>query len=107
MAHGVFPRRWAKGYVNVLPKSGNLSNPVNWRPITQTCVPPKLLPINIRENSSNSLKIMIENNLINDNQFGFVPGRPTQQAVFETTCDLYHAMNSNLLTGLPRCPEGF
>ena len=58
-------------------------------------------------NSSNSLKIMIENNLINDNQFGFVPGRPTQQAVFETTCDLYHAMNSNLLTGLPRCPEGF
>ena len=40
---GKFPRNWAKGFINILLKSGDLRNPGNWRPITQTCVPAKLL----------------------------------------------------------------
>ena len=33
-------------------------------------------------------------------EHGFVPNRLTQLAVMETVCDLYQAMDSNLLTGI-------
>ena len=35
---GIFPTLWAKGTITVLPKNGKLSDPTNWRPITQTPV---------------------------------------------------------------------
>ena len=38
LSHGIFPRKWAMGYINILPKGGDKKNPSNWRPITQTCV---------------------------------------------------------------------
>ena len=94
---GVFPRKWAIGFVNILPKSGNLSNPGNWRPITQTCIPAKLLEKTIQ---TRLMKILLQEGLIDDNQYGFVPNRSTQLAVMETVCDLYRAMNSNLVTGI-------
>ena len=94
---GVFPRKWAMGFVNILPKSGDLTNPGNWRPITQTCIPAKLLEKVIQ---TRLMKVLLENKYINDEQYGFVPGRSTQIAVMELTNDLYHAMNSNLVTGL-------
>ena len=81
----------------VLPKSGDLTNPGNWRPITQTCIPAKLLEKVIQ---TRLMKFLLQNGYINDDQFGFVPNRSTQLAVMETVCDLYHAMNSNLITGL-------
>ena len=31
-----FPSFWSKGIVKVIPKSGDLSDPSNWRPICQT-----------------------------------------------------------------------
>ena len=46
------------------------------------------------------MKILLDHGHIDENQFGFVPNRSTQLAVMETVCDLYHAMNSNLITGL-------
>ena len=94
---GVFPRKWARGFVNILPKSGDLTNPGNWRPITQTCIPAKLLEKVIQ---TRLLKILLQNGRISDEQYGFVPERSTQLAVMELTNDLYHAMNCNLLTGL-------
>ena len=94
---GVFPRKWAVGVVNILPKSGDLSNPGNWRPITQKCIPAKLLEKIIQ---TRLMKVMIENNYIHDEQYGFVPNQSTQLAVMELTNDLYHAMNCNLITGL-------
>ena len=39
----VFLRPWAKGTVTVIPKSGKLSDPTNWRPITQTPIFAKIL----------------------------------------------------------------
>ena len=38
-----FPHEWAKGFINILPKGGNLKKPSNWRPITQTLLPAKML----------------------------------------------------------------
>ena len=46
------------------------------------------------------MKILLQQGLINYNQYGFVPDSSTQLAVLETVCDLNHAMNSNLITGL-------
>ena len=46
------------------------------------------------------MKILMQHGHIDDNQYGFVPNRSTQLAVMETVCDLYHAMNSKLITGL-------
>ena len=43
LSQGNFPSDWAVGYINVLPKGGDRTNPSNWRPITQTCLPAKLL----------------------------------------------------------------
>ena len=40
---GVVPLNWKTGFINVLPKEGDLSNPGNWRPITQTSIFAKLL----------------------------------------------------------------
>ena len=94
---GVFPRKWAIGHVNILPKSGDLSNLGNWRPITQTCIPAKLLEKTVQ---SRLMKILMQYGQIDENQYGFVPNRSTQLAVMETVCDFYHALNSNLITGV-------
>ena len=32
LALGIFPRDWAVGYINLLPKGGDKRNPSNWRP---------------------------------------------------------------------------
>ena len=39
---GIFPPAWSLGTVLLLPKSGNLTDPGNWRPITQTSIFAKL-----------------------------------------------------------------
>ena len=36
-----FPRAWAKGFINILPKGGK--DPSIWRPITQILLPAKML----------------------------------------------------------------
>ena len=47
-----FPRDWAKGSINILPKGGNLKDPSNWRPITQTLLPGKLLEKIVKDDCS-------------------------------------------------------
>ena len=38
MLTGEIPLDWTKGIILVLPKDGDLLNPSNWRPITQTSI---------------------------------------------------------------------
>ena len=40
---GKIPVSWRRGTINVIPKGGDLSDPGNWRPITQTSIFAKLL----------------------------------------------------------------
>ena len=40
---GTIPKSWTKGTMNVIPKGGDLSDPGNWRPITQTSIFSKIL----------------------------------------------------------------
>ena len=93
----VVPREWAKGYINILPKGGNLKDPSNWRPITQTLLPAKLLEKLVQKRF---FKILSDFNVLSPLQYGFLPGRSTQLAIFDILKDLYEAINSKLDTGL-------
>ena len=77
---GVFPRKWAMGFVNILPKSGDLLKAGNWRPITQTCIPANILEKIVQKRL---IKVLLENNYINGEQYGFIPERLTQLTVME------------------------
>ena len=94
---GIFPREWAIGYINILPKGGDKKNPSNWRPITQTCIPAKLLEklVAIR-----LLDYFDVNNIISKNQFGFRKGYSAQKAIFELLSDMHLSLNSNDIMGL-------
>ena len=57
---------------DVIPKDGDLSDPSNWRPITQTSVFAKLLEKLVHKRL---LQYLLDNNIISEFQFGFLPGR--------------------------------
>ena len=65
---GIMPRSRTKGVINVIPKDGDLSDPGNWRPITQTSVLAKLLE---KLKHKRLLSYFFNNNIISDFQFGF------------------------------------
>ena len=97
LSKGNFPRKWAIGFINILPKGGDKTNPSNWRPITQTCLPAKLLEKVVQKRFLNYLDV---NDILSDCQFGFRKGRSTQQAVFELSKDLNGYMNRDDISGL-------
>ena len=97
LEESVFPRAWAKGYINILPKGGNLKDPSNWRPITQTLLPAKMLEKIIQKRF---FKILHDLDFLNVSQYGFMPGRSTQLAIFDIVKDLFEAKNSKLNSGL-------
>ena len=94
---GYFPSEWTLSKVKLLPKSGDLSNPNNWRPISMTNVFSKLMEKIVHRQM---LKYLLENRMISDNQFGFLPGRSTHEAIFKTVQNVYSAINNNKLLGM-------
>ena len=93
---GVFPEKWACSTLTFLPKDGDKNDPNNWRPISQTNIFSKILEkfVHIR-----MLKFLLDNGLVSKSQFGFLPGRSTQQAVFQFVKHLYGSMNNNKIIG--------
>ena len=75
----IFPRPWSKGTVTVIPKSGNLSDPTNWRPLTQTPIFAKIFEKLIH---SRILSYFNEQDVLTAYQYGFRPERSTQEAIF-------------------------
>ena len=66
------------------------------RPITQTSIFAKILEKLVH---TRLLKYFMNCNIISDFQFGFLPGRSTQLAVFELTKQIYSALNNKKLFG--------
>ena len=93
---GIFPRLWAKGYVNVIPKGGDLNSPGNWRPITQTNIFAKTLEKIIHKRL---LDHVLVNDILSKYQFGFLPGRSTQLAVFDLLRHIYSSLNNKKFFG--------
>ena len=97
MFTGYFPFSWTLSRVKLIPKSGDLSDPNNWRPISMTNIFSKLLEKLVH---SQVLKYFLDNQLIDKNQFGFLPGKSTHEAIFKVVHYIYNALNNRKLTGM-------
>ena len=69
---GKLPSCWKTACVIPVYKKGNAANPENYRPISLTCVPCKILERIIRDKLVTYLSA---SNLVDPNQFGFLRGR--------------------------------
>ena len=88
--YSIFLRLCSVGYVNVIPKDGNLNKPGNWRPITQTNVYAKVLEKIVHKRL---ITHILENNILSKYQFGFLPGKSTQ---FK---NIYSSINNKKIFG--------
>ena len=87
---GIFPTTWSKGIVTLIPKPGVLTDPVNWRPITQTSVFSKLIYRRLYDHLETF-------GIFSKFQYGILPRRSTQTASFELTKHIYSALyNKNI-----------
>ena len=91
---GIFPEIWSKGVITVIPKSGKLSDPTNWRPITQTSIFAKIFEKIIH---NRVITYFLDNNILSDFQYGFRKGKSTQQAIFDLTKFIYSNLNHKKL----------
>ena len=67
--------------VTPIPKTNSKStNPNEWRPISQICIAGKLLEKIIHSQLYSYLE---ENNLLSENQYGFMKDRSTGLAIFD------------------------
>lgn len=82
---GVVPIDWKLAKVTPVPKSGNMSDPSNYRPISLTCTAGKILEHIILRHI---IAYTEEHGLINPNQHGFRRGLSTVTQLTETLHDL-------------------
>ena len=94
---GKFPVAWAHGTITLIPKCGNSKLVGNWRPITLVPLPGKLMEHLIH---TGLFEIILNANVLSDNQYGFIPGRSTAQAVYKLYKDLSIAINNGNLSAL-------
>ena len=92
----IFPTAWSKGIITVIPKSGNLADPSNWRPITQTPIFAKIMEKIVHNRVIN---YFIDNNILTAYQYGFRKGKSTQQAIFDLTKYIYSGLNHKKIVG--------
>ena len=76
----IFPYEWKKGTITPIPKSGNLMDKTNWRPITILNTFGKLLEKIIHFQTCIYLKL---NEILSDDQHGFRKEHNTSSAVME------------------------
>ena len=71
---GTFPTAWKQAYVLPIPKKGDKSNPLNYRPIAITSLISKSIETII---TKQLLTFLETNNLLSDHQYGFRKARYT------------------------------
>lgn len=88
---GVLPQIWKCANVTAIFKSGSKSKPSNYRPISLTSVPGKIMERIIR----NALvDHMTQNKLFNDAQHGFIAGRSCVTQLLEFLEDVTEALDN-------------
>ena len=97
MYNGVFPSDWAISTVTLLPKTGDKTNPGNWRPVSNTNIFAKILEKLVHRQVTDFL---FTNNIISEYQYGFVPGRSTHKAIFKFVKNIYSSINNNKIIGV-------
>ena len=97
LQNGIFPLKWGISKVTPIPKTKAYSTkPGDWRPISQICLPGKLLEKIIHAQLSHFLE---SNNILSNNQYGFRRGLSTNAAVFEVLKTLHQNWDDKLYSG--------
>ena len=97
LSTGEFPDSWCIGHITPLPKTGNLLDANNWRPISQIPLIGKLLEKIV---NSQLQSYLYNINVLNKNQFGFIKNKSTSHAVFKLITDLYDNVDRKHITQL-------
>ena len=83
--------------MTLIPKDGDKTEPANWRPISQTIIFAKILEKIVHKQL---LMYFEENKILSDVQYGFLPGKSTHEAVFNTVRHIYSTLNQNKLMAI-------
>ena len=94
---GKFPVLWSHGTITPIPKCGDLKLVGNWRPIALVPLPGKIMEHLIHKRLYN---IILDANILSDNQYGFIPGKSTSDAIFKLYKDLSSSINNGNLSSI-------
>ena len=86
------PRDWTTTLITLLPKTGNLKDVTNWRPISILPVPSKILEKLVQKHFIGFLN---DKSLLSQCQYGFRKGFSTAEAIYDYISDLYNARNNH------------
>ena len=86
---GKIPEVFKLAYVTPLHKGGSKMNPANYRPVSLTS---HIMKVFERVIKMHLLKHLQENDLIKQNQHGFVSGRSTQTQMLQHYSDVFEAL---------------
>ena len=92
---GIIPQVFKMAYITPIHKGGAKTKPEQYRPVSLTS---HLIKIFERVLKKPILLHLINNNLINENQHGFVRGRSTQSQLLSHYQDIYEALEEGLQT---------
>ena len=87
---GQVPEDWTSANITPIFKKGNRSHPLNYRPVSLTSVPSKILERIIRNHIMNHLEI---NNFLSNHQHGFRSGMSCLTQLLEYFMDLENALD--------------
>jgi ribonuclease P/MRP protein subunit RPP40 len=91
LSTGVLPTCWKMARVIPVYKAGNAAEPGNYRPISLTCAPCRILERIIRDDL---MKHLYWNNLVPTDQFGFLPRRSATLQLLSCINDWSRAMEN-------------
>lgn len=90
---GCVPEDWKSALVIPVFKSGDSTDPTNYRPISLTCISCKLLEHVLY---THIITYLNQNNLLLDNQHGFRQHRSCQTQLFELVTDIHTSIHNQL-----------
>ena len=88
---------WSCSIVTLLTKGGDLSDPVDWRPISETNIFSKILE---KKFHAKLLDYFLRNNILSDFQYGFLPKHSTHEAVYDVVKRVYSSLNNPKIMGM-------
>ena len=89
---GIVPSAWKHSAIVPIPKGKAFNDLSNYRPVSLLSICSKLLERHI---SSILMDYIFENNLLDSNQWGFLPGKSTTAALLSVVHDWHLQLNSN------------
>ena len=94
---GIYPSGWKLGLVSPLPKSGDLTNPKNWRPVCILPAPSKVLEGVLQEQLQ---EYMETNQIFSNSQHAYRPRRSCESALLDLDTLIQKGRNEGKVVGL-------